>query len=464
MAGGKRYLTTNVYEAAQERIRYIFDNFGIIVVSYSGGKDSTVTLELARQEAERRGRQIYALFIDPEAQYAETIRQIERAILHDPVIIPIWICVPLLWRNALSVFQPHWRTWEPEQRDHWVRPLPEYDCVISDPAALPFYDPNFGIDELVTEFPKLLCGPDDTYASLVGIRSDESFHRYTAIKDKRKKNYYTGPQGRKVKWSTIPDPKDERIVNFYPIYDWGVKDVWHFIGQARIPYNAVYDRMYLAGVPLPEQRICQPYGDEQRRGLDQWAKIEPETWAKVLDRVAGVNFGARYAKDKLLGYHRGMLPEGHTWKSYTFFLLSTLPQVVRERYMANFAIAIEWYMKKRFLTNFEDMVDDDLPIDNPSKFNIPSWRKMCLSILKNDFWGRTLDIGVTKYPLRDVYESITESGTVKVRVSVEPFYQLLREQYNAYLDNGINAVSFDFEHPTATGPARKMWKTIYRDI
>lgn len=458
---GKTYLTINVLQAAQERIKIIFDRFETVVVSYSGGKDSTVLLELARCEALARGRKIYALFVDPEAQYAETIRQIERAILNDPVIIPIWVCVPLLWRNAVSVFQPHWRTWDPAQKDRWTRPLPEYDCVISDPSSLPFYDEDFGVDEIVTEFPKWFIEKigSSSYASLVGIRADESFHRYTAIKGKKRKSFYV-LNGNKVHWSTLMDERDPRIVNFYPIYDWRVEDVWKFIGEEKLPYNKIYDLMYLAGVPVVEQRICQPYGDEQRRGLDQWAKIEPETWSRALDRVAGVNFGAIYAGQKLMGYHRGLLPAGHTWKSYSFFMLSTLPEVVRERYLANFAIAIEWYSKERYIHSILDIADDDTPLENPTGFNIPSWRKFCLSMLKNDFWGHTLDIGFARYPKRDIYDSVDAVGRVKVRVSVEPYYKYLREQYNAYLSGGIESVKMDMTHPTAKGAIRTMARDL----
>lgn len=458
----KRYLTTNVLEEAQGRIKTIFDHFDLIVVSYSGGKDSTVLLELARREAKARGRQIYALFVDPEAQYAETIRQIKHAILNDDTIIPIWICVPLLWRNAVSVFQPHWRTWDPALKEQWARPMPMHKCVISDPNQLPFYDENFGIDEIVVEFPKWFCPPGKTYASLVAIRADESFHRYTAIKGKRKKARWVY-HGRKCIWSTVPEERFPHIVNLYPIYDWGVEDVWKFIGESGIRYNGIYDRMYLAGVNIHEQRICQPYGDEQRRGLDQWAKIEPETWAATLARVAGVNYGARYSGEKLLGYHRGVgLPQGHTWKSYTFFLLSTVPDVVRERYLANFAIAIEWYMKEIYYKNIADIPDDDTPEPNPTGFNIPSWRKMCLSILKNDFWGGTLDIGTAKYLQRDIYDAVEKEGKVVVRVSVQPFYDFLRDQYQHYLAQGIEAVALDFTHP-AVDPLSPL-KEKYRDL
>lgn len=446
----KKYsLDTNVLDAAKKRMEFVFDNYECIVVSYSGGKDSTVLLQLAKNEATKRNRKIYALFIDPEAQYNETILQIERAMLNDETIIPIWVCIPLLWRNGLSVFQPHWRSWDLSQRDNWVRDYPDYDCVVKNQNIYPFYTNNFGIDDFVVEFPKWFCQQNgiNNYASLVGIRADESFHRYTAIKGKRKKNYLV-LNGEKIKWSTIPNEKDVSIINFYPIYDWCVSDVWKYIYDEKLQYNKIYDLMYMSGIPFVEQRICQPYGDEQRRGLDLWAKIEPDTWHKALNRVSGVNMGAIYAGQKMLGYQRGLgLPDGHNWKTYTFFLLSTLPETVREKHLSNFAIALEWYMKERYYDNVSEIPEDETPIDNPSGFNIPSWRKFALAIIKNDFWGITIDIGITKYPQDDIYKAVDNTGHIKVRISVEPFYKYLCEIYNEYLETG--KIEFDFIHPTA---------------
>jgi len=42
----KKYLDINVYEATQARLKYIFDNFDNIYVSFSGGKDSGLLLNM----------------------------------------------------------------------------------------------------------------------------------------------------------------------------------------------------------------------------------------------------------------------------------------------------------------------------------------------------------------------------------------------------------------------------------
>ena len=56
--------------------------------------------------------------------------------------------------------------------------------------------------------------------------------------------------------------------------------------------------MHKAGVALGNMRICQPYGDDQRRGLWLFHLIEPETWARVVARVNGANSGALYINDR----------------------------------------------------------------------------------------------------------------------------------------------------------------------
>ncbi len=73
----KRGIGVSVLQAARERIRYSFDHFERVYVSFSAGKDSSVMLHLVMEEAIRRGRRVGVLFIDLEAQYELTIKHAE---------------------------------------------------------------------------------------------------------------------------------------------------------------------------------------------------------------------------------------------------------------------------------------------------------------------------------------------------------------------------------------------------
>lgn len=58
----KIFSEKTVYEASKERINYLFDEFEDIYVSVSGGKDSTVALNVTLEVARERGRRIGCFF------------------------------------------------------------------------------------------------------------------------------------------------------------------------------------------------------------------------------------------------------------------------------------------------------------------------------------------------------------------------------------------------------------------
>lgn len=449
----KTYLNIDVHEAALRRLRLVFEEFDRVCVSFSGGKDSTVLLHLTLQVAQEMNRlPVDVLFVDLEAQYQITIKHVAE-MLSAPGVRPYWVCLPLNLRNAVSVFQPHWCCWDPNEKGLWIRSLPDYSGVISDPSTFPWFRYRMEFEEFIVEFPKWIS-PNERYASLVGIRADESLNRFKAVARKYggpKKAAYHSQGGKIIQWGTILSPKHQNIASFYPIYDWRVDDIWTYIGRNGLTYNRLYDLMYLSGISLSEMRICQPYGDDQRKGLNLWHKMEPETWSKVLNRVAGCNYGARYAGQKLLGYHRGLdLPKGHTWKSYTFLLLSTIPDVMRERYLSNFAVFLEWWMRHGYPDVTQMPEDETRLLDDTLYHKLPSWRRFALAILKNDFNCKSLTIGAIKDVFSDVYERVNNGKPVKVRKSVRPVYSYLRDQYQTYLQHGeapivLNAKSAHLE-------------------
>ena len=90
-------------------------------------------------------------------------------------------------------------------------------------------------------------------------------------------------------------------------------------------YNRLYDLYHMAGLSPDQMRVASPFGDSAKDSLNLYRVIDPEIWTKLVGRVQGANFGAIYCRTKAMGYRNLELPEGHTWKSFTFFLLETLP-------------------------------------------------------------------------------------------------------------------------------------------
>jgi predicted phosphoadenosine phosphosulfate sulfurtransferase len=446
----------SVLEAANERLNLVFDSFETVCISLSGGKDSTVLFHLAHAIAQERDRKLHVLIIDLEGQYQLTIDHLKELVAL-PGLEVHWVCLPLNLRNGCSLFDPHWCCWDEKDRKYWVREFPEVDCLVNDPDFFPFFRYRMEFEEFIEHYPRWLAEQvGHPICQLVGIRADESTNRYNAVKPKPGKPKKSAWNG--INWSAV-NGKDSSIASFFPIYDWRFEDIWAYLGKNQLPYCKLYDRMYLAGVSFRDMRICQPYGDDQKKGLDVWAAMEPETWDKVVNRVTGANYGALYASGKMLGYHKGLgCPEGHSWKSYTFFLLSTLPDVMRERFLSNYAVFLEWYTRHGF-PDLRSIPDAQADGKLETKKQAPSWRRLALAILKNDFNCKSLSIGMIKDVHGDVYERVMAGELVKVRKSVRPVYEFLRSEYQTYLESGIDAVELQLP-PAPESPVKKKYASL----
>lgn len=191
--------------------------------------------------------------------------------------------------------------------------------------------------------------------------------------------------------------------NFYPIYDWATQDIWVFHGKTGLEYNKIYDRMHQAGLTIHQMRICEPYGDEQRRGLHLFSVIEPETWGRVVARVAGANTGQLYANEagNIMGNNKITKPDGHTWKSFANMLLESMPPKTSEHYKNKIAVWMRWWQVKGY--EIQDELTGDLAKD------MPSWRRVCKVLLKNDYWCKGLCFSPTKATAYEKYKKIMKN-------------------------------------------------------
>lgn len=393
----KKYREKNVLEAARERIATVFDHFPKVVLSFSGGKDSTVMFHLVADEARKRKRKFAAMCIDFEAQYKLTAQNVEALFkMYSDCVEPYWICLPLHLRNGASNFEPWWICWDKDRKADWVREMP--DSGISDESYFPFFQKGMEFEEFIVLFAEWYAGKDKT-AVFVGIRADESLNRYRTIASpvflRNKEMFQNHPWTTKV---------TEFAYNAYPIYDWKVSDIWLY--HARFPdrpHNAIYDLMWQAGVTPAKQRLCQPYGDDQRRGLWLYHLIEPETWYKVVARVSGANGMAIYVEENgnVTGYNKISKPNNHTWKSFCQLLLSTLPKASRDRFLERFHVFIRGWRGRGYV----DDIPDEAPAVLENAHWAPSYRRLCKVLLRNDYWCKGL--GLTQ-PKSEAYGKYLE--------------------------------------------------------
>lgn len=352
-------------------------------------------LHLVMDEAIKRGQKVGLLFLDLEGQYKLTIDHIQACYdLYADYIEPYWIALPIHLRNAVSMYEHHWIAWEPGRESDWVRQPPQKAIINS--SEFPFFTYAMEFEEFTPAFGHWYA-QGQLCACFVGIRTAESLNRWRTIAGH-------GMKFEGLRWTNYIG---QTLYNIYPIYDWATEDLWTY--HAKFPdklYNKLYDLMYQAGLSIHQMRICQPYGDDQRKGLWLFHLIEPETWSRVVARVNGANSGALYAQDSgnILGNLKITKPEGHTWESFTKLLLESLPPKTKEHFINKIAVFIHWWQ----LRGYPDGIPDEGDHKAEAAKEVPSWRRICKMLLRNDYWAKGLSFSQHKSQAYEKYRRIME--------------------------------------------------------
>lgn len=416
----KKYIDKNVYEATQERLKFIFDEFENVLVSFSGGKDSGVLLNLCYEYAKANNllNKLAMYHLDYEAQYELTTEYVTKTFARFSDIKRYWLCLPVGAQCACNMNSGTWTPWKKEDRAIWCRELPKFDYVVNEDNC-PFKFVHGESDyQTQSRFCKWFGDTFGKTAVMIGIRTDESLHRYSAIAGERKVNKYKGKH-------YIVGAEKDNALSCYPIYDWTVEDVWTCNAKFGFEYNRLYDLFYQAGLTPDQMRVASPFNDCATASLKFYKVIEPNTWGKLVSRVNGANFTGLYGGTTAMGWKSITLPKGHTWKSYYEFLLTTLNKDTAEHYQDVMRRSVEYWSEggtlptkdleavlnaspyARYIKPSEKYSDrsivafsgipDDMDVDCFA--TVLSYKRMCICILKNDYYCKYAGFGFTKEAL-----------------------------------------------------------------
>jgi predicted phosphoadenosine phosphosulfate sulfurtransferase len=410
----------NVYDAAQDRIKFIFDNFERIYVSFSGGKDSGVLLNLVLDYMRSNGitAKIGVMILDNEANYEYSYQFMHKIMQDNSDLLDIyWCCLPITLPCTVSAYHTEWQCWGVNDEKRWIHPIPKDDYVVNmQNHRFPFFEENMNYDEFWDKFGEWYAG-DKTCACLIGIRADESLNRFRAIMNEQKTML------KRKSWTKQKTDK-KGLFNCYPIYDWKTEDIWIANAKFGWDYNKLYDIFWKAGLTIAQMRVASPFMSESKSSLNLYRVIDPHVWATLCARVHGANFVATYGKQ--ISYNSFKLPEGHTWKSFTKFLLDTLPEEVAENFRRRFHQSILYWgrvggtLSDQTLSQLKsagiDYKENGLtPHGKKTKVRIRiqsypdhtdmlsahnaevcSWKRLAITILKNDHTCKYIGLSPTK--------------------------------------------------------------------
>jgi len=414
----RKYTDQDVYSASIERIDFIFKNFERIYLSFSGGKDSGVMLNLTIDYMRKNGitNKIGVQILDNEANYEYSLQFMHSILEKNLDILDVyWCCLPITLPCTVSSYMTEWQCWGVNDEKRWIRPMPKNDYVVNvSNHKFDFFEENMNYDEFWDGFGNWYSQGKLT-ANLIGIRAVESLNRFRAIMNQNKEQLHG------MSWTKR---NSRHVYNCYPIYDWRTEDVWIANSQNDWEYNKLYDIFWKAGLSIYQMRVASPFMSESKSSLNLYRVIDPHVWITLCARVQGANFVATYGKQ--LNYNSFKLPEGHTWKSFVKFLLSTLPKEVSENFKMRFIQSLKYWgrvgrglpektiseLKQNGIVFKENgktahgrkdltrvviqSFPDHLDMLHCHNSHVASWKRFAITILKNDHTCKYMGLAPTK--------------------------------------------------------------------
>lgn len=352
----RTYLAHDVFQAAYDRYMRMLERGDRLVVSCSGGKDSTVCVELAIMAARDAGKlPVEVVMRDEEIMLPGTFEYTERLANRVDEVDFHWVIAGQPIVNIFNRYNPYFwvfdQTLDPDQ---WVRKYPGFDRgdgpetppllgrqpywigtqhiggIAQGDRFPPHWDDIDSYRDPETgEF--RLEGRGSLYydmrlkanwdrprvVSIMGLRTSESPRRMMGLLSK--KSFMCNSPNTYGCWEATP------------IYDWQDGDVWKFIKDFQIDYNHAYDVMRRMGVPRHRLRIAPP--TLTTAGLSQMqaaAKGWPRWFDKVASRLDGVRTAAQFGLRAVQPYRR----MGESWQQCFHREVLDAPQVpdwIKER-------------------------------------------------------------------------------------------------------------------------------------
>lgn len=365
------YHNQNVFDAALDRMRYIFDEFPEVVVAFSGGKDSTVTFHLALIVAAERNRlPLRVMWMDQETEWQGTVDFTE-SVMTRPDVLPMWYQIPMVISNNASSFERFNYCWRESDKDKWIHPKHPISIKVNRYGTFRFHDLFNAI--LDVEFA-------NTKACYVGgVRAEEAPKRFVSLTSKAKYKWIT--------WGKVLNSKLEHYT-FYPIYDWTTNDIWHAIEINKWPYNPLYDEFYKFGKSKKSMRISTLHHECSLQELMNVQEIEPDTWKRVAYRIGGANT-IKHLRKGALGCPKELPYMFKSWLEYCEYIIENVVQkqkykdLIRKQLYKYMKVYVHDAIREALIKTIIGMVlvnDWDLTgcasfHTNFQHFNYVNWRK-----------------------------------------------------------------------------------------
>jgi predicted phosphoadenosine phosphosulfate sulfurtransferase len=266
------YIETDVLSESKKRINHIIDTFDKIFVSFSGGKDSLVTLHLVEEVFKERGIKdpVNVIFRDEELIPETVIDFVLKYMRMKDRFAFRYYAVPQLNYYFVLGELREYVQWDPNRK--WMREKPK--GVIESLGE--YWDKNPVTQHNMNR--AMLGNVKGKVALINGIRASESLTRYRSCLAKKNENYINSTDAKNVKFCKV-------------IYDWSEDDVFKYLYDRKIKYCQIYDMQMFSKQTL---RVATPVHKNAYRELKALRGMYPKFYENLINIWPEIDTQAKY--------------------------------------------------------------------------------------------------------------------------------------------------------------------------
>ena len=268
MTRQRMFLDISCVDAARERVRHVYDTFDTVCVQFSGGKDSTAVLYLAKEIHEERGLGPVKVIFRDEEMLSPSVEAYLNEVRNYDWVEMEWYCLPQGQEVWVLGQREYIQLWDPrrERAGRLFRSIPDW-AIRAEHFGL---DPEQAIPQSIDYY--TMQGKSGRVAFLTGVRANESMIRYRSCVQKLHENYINVPYRMK---KSIP----LRFAKV--IYDWTTDDVLKFVSEE---HDASYCEYYdLAALTGSNTRVGIPLHCVAIRRIGDVVATEPDFYDRLYE-------------------------------------------------------------------------------------------------------------------------------------------------------------------------------------